>query len=191
MNTMMFNPSNFFSKSQSCYYASSKKSKFSLLGSTSVHPWAEWPGSEKAERSQRSKATNFSAKRKCPGNAGLASWLMIKLLVALGRSKVSCSSAFSASIGGRRLHVQPRPSPSPWISGLRGCIPMAVKDFVWFFQDPEKHQQFQLSMGVKYFPRPFFWYQTIMQICLWRLLGKRIKLPWNWNPLKINYATQN
>ena len=78
---MMFNPSHFFRKSQSCYNASSKKSIFSF--GEYVHLWAEWLGSEKAERSQSSEARNFSAERKCPGNAGLASWCGIKLAFSI------------------------------------------------------------------------------------------------------------
>ena len=65
-------------------------------------------------------------------------------LVALGQSKVSCFSAFSASIDGR-VNIDPAAAvcPSPWIRGLKDVpTAKAVRDFVWYFQEPEKQQHF-------------------------------------------------
>ena len=76
-----------------------------------------------------------------------------KLLVVLGQSKVSCSSTFSASINGHvvcisrcgRVHHR-------GFAGSRVCIPLAVKAyFIFIFQDRKRHQQFQLSMTIKYY----------------------------------------
>ena len=48
-----------FSKSQICYYASSKVEQFFPIGE-SVPLWVEWSRNEKAEQSKRSEATSFA-----------------------------------------------------------------------------------------------------------------------------------
>ena len=72
MNTITFMTRVTFFQKRKLLLCKFSEEQFSSIGEC-VHLWIDWSGSEKAERSQGSRATNFCAERECPGNAGLAS----------------------------------------------------------------------------------------------------------------------